>query len=124
MVQLVINGIALPETSNDKYSCYPTKLGDRIEMISGRIVEEYRGEVMRINYAYDYMGNEQMRQLLTALRSTKPIEVAYLPDGSETMVASYFVVESLTNPTFAFSKMGVPYWHNLKFTLREAEPHD
>lgn len=124
MVQLILNGIYLPETSRDKYSCYETLLGTQIPMISGRIVTEIRGKVQKVHYSYDYMGNELCRQVLEVLRSGKPIEVVYLSDDSDTMKSSRFFVESLTNPTFAFSKRGVPYWHNLAFTLREVEPHD
>ena len=42
MTQLILNGgIALPETSKDKYRCYPSILNQQVEMISGRLVEEY-----------------------------------------------------------------------------------
>ena len=35
-----------------------------------------------------------------------------------------FLVDSITQPTFAFSKGGVGLWHNVGFTLREVKPHD
>lgn len=123
MTQLIINGIYLPETSRNRYACYQVLLSDSITMISGRMVQEVRGKVQMIHYEYDYMGNAQCRQLLAALRAGKPINVVYLPDEGNEMRTGDFLVESLTNPTFAFSKRGVPYWHNLAFTLREVAPH-
>lgn len=123
MVQLIINGIYLPETSRNRYACYPVLLSESVAMISGRVVQEVRGTVQKIHYEYDYMGNDLCRQLLAVLRTGKPVSVAYLPDEGNEMRTGDFPVESLTNPTFAFSKRGVPYWHNLAFTLREVSPH-
>lgn len=124
MTQLIINGIALPETSHDKYQCYPAPLGQQLEMISGRIVIESRGSVQKITYSYDYMGDALMRPLLAALRSGEVIKAQYLPDNSAEMVSGDFIVESITNPTFAFSRSGKAYWHNIAFVLREVKPHD
>lgn len=124
MVQLIIEGIYLPETSRDKYSCCPVILGQQLDMISGRRVTEVRGVVQKITYSYDYMGNELMRQVLAVIRSGRSFEVSYLSDDSDQLKTSMFLTESYTNPTFAFSKSGVPYWHNFEFVLREVKPHD
>lgn len=124
MVQLIINGIELPETSRDKYSCYPEILGQQIDMISGRRVTEVRGTVQKISYSYDHMGDALMRKVLAVIRSGRSFEVSYLPDDSDQMTTSIFLTESYTNPTFAFSKGGTPYWHNFEFILREVKPHD
>lgn len=124
MVQLIIDGIYLPETTRDKYSCYPEQLGECVEMISGRQVVEIRGNVQKISYSYDYMGNDLCRQLLAVLRSGRSFQAFYLPDDWNEMISSQFICESLSNPTFAWSKSGVPYWHNVSFTLREVKPHD
>ena len=59
MTQLIINGIYLPETSRDKYQCYPEELSVNVAMISGRTVREVRGHVQMISWSYDYMGNDQ-----------------------------------------------------------------
>ena len=124
MTQLIINNsIYLPETSRDKYRCYPASLSTRIEMISGRMVEEVRGQVQMIEYSYDYMGNQLMRQLLEVLRSGVAFPVAYLPDGGDSLVVSTFLTESFPTPAFAFSRSGTPYWHDVAFTLREVSPH-
>ena len=50
--------------------------------------------------------------------------MAYLPDEGDEAVTGIFLTESITQPTYAFSRGGVPYWHNFGFTLREVKPHD
>ena len=125
MIQLILNGqVELPETSRDKYRCYPATLSQQVDMISGRRVLEERGHVQMIEYSYDYMGNELMRAVLGILRGGTSFPVAYLPDEGDTLVTGMFLTESITQPTFAFSRSGVPYWHNFGFTLREVKPHD
>ena len=125
MIQLILNGqVELPETSRDKYKCYPATLSQQVDMISGRRVLEERGHVQMIEYSYDYMGNELMRAVLGILRGGTSFPVAYLPDEGDTLVTGMFLTESITQPTMAFSKAGVPYWHNFAFTLREGKPHD
>ena len=125
MIQVILNGqVELPETSRDKYKCYPATLSQQVDMISGRRVLEERGHVQMIEYSYDYMGNELMRAVLGILRGGTSFPVAYLPDEGDTLVTGMFLTESITQPTFAFSRSGVPYWHNFGFTLREVKPHD
>lgn len=125
MIQLILNGqVELPETSRDKYRCYPATLSQQVDMISGRRVLEERGHVQMIEYSYDYMGNELMRAVLGILRGGTSFPVAYLPDEGDELVTGMFLTESITQPTFAFSRSGVPYWHNFAFTLREVKPHD
>ena len=124
MNQLIIDGIYLPETSRDKYRCYPAQLGEQVDMISGRRVLEVRGQVQMIEYEYDYMGNSLMRQVNSVLRSGQSFTVAYLPDDGDELVVSTFLTQDFPMPTFAFSRGGVPYWHNVSFVLREVKPHD
>ena len=124
MTQLILNGTRLPETSKNKYRCYPSELSQKVDMISGRRVSEVRGNVQIIEWSYDYMGIELGNTVLNILRSGKPISAAYLPDVGAELVSGEFWVESLTPPSFAFSKGGTPYWHNIAFVLREVKPHD
>ena len=124
MTQLIsADNIYLPQTSRDKYKCYPAQLGELVDMISGRRVLEVRGWVQMIEYKYDYMGNELMRKVNAVLRSGKSFQVAYLPDDGDSLVVSTFLTESFPQPTFAFLRGGKPYWHNVAFTLREVKPH-
>lgn len=125
MTQLIINNsIYLPQTSRDKYQCYLSPLSTQLDMISGRRVSERRGLVYIITYSYDYMGNDLMRQLFEVLRSGQAFSVSFLPDGFDELSTSRFLCDSMTNPTFAFSRGGLPLWHNIGFTLREVMPHD
>lgn len=93
-------------------------------MISGRRVIESRGKVWKASYQFDTMGNEKLRQVLAVLRSGAPFLATVLPDISDETVTSTFLVESITQPTFAFEADGKAVWHNLGFTIREEEPHD
>ena len=124
MTQLIINGIALPETSHDKYRCYPSELSVQLDMISGRRVNEIRGNVQKISYEYDYLTPALWRQLAAILRSGASMTVQYLPDDGDTMITSTFLRESLQEPSFAFSRHGQAYWHDIAFSLREVRPHD
>lgn len=124
MVQLILDGIVLPETSKNKYRAYPSELSQKLDMISGRRVSEVRGNVEMIEWSYDYMGDELCKKVLAVLRSGKPIPAAYLPDDGAELVSGEFWVQSLTPPSFAFSRSGKPYWHNIAFVLREVRPHD
>lgn len=124
MTQLIINNeIYLPQTSWDKYRCYPEQLSTQVDMVSGRRVLEVRGMVQIIEYEYDYMGNDLMRQLNAVLRSGQSFPVAYLPDESDTMAVGTFLTTDFPIPTFAFSRDGVGLWHNVSFKLREVSPH-
>lgn len=124
MIQLIIGGIALPETNKNKYRCYPSELSKKIDMISGRRVSEVRGNVQMIEWSYGYLELELGSSILKVLRSGKPISVGYLPDDGIELVSGEFWVESIKAPKFAFSVDGVPFWHDLSFTLREVKPHD
>ena len=124
MTQLIINNsLYLPQTSWNKYRCYPEQLGTQVDMISGRRVLEVRGWVQIIEYEYDYMGNDLMRQLNTVLRSGKSFPVTYLPDESDEMAVGMFLTDEFPTPKFAFSRNGVGLWHNVSFKLREVSPH-
>lgn len=124
VTQLNLNGILLPQSSHDRYACWEEDLSVQVDMISGRRVIESRGKIWKASYSFDYMGNEKLRQVLAVLRSGAPFPATVLPDNSDEPVTSIFLVESITQPTFAFSRGGVGLWHNLAFTIREEEPHD
>lgn len=124
MIQLILEGIALPENKKSKYRCYPSELSQKVDMISGRRVHEIRGNVQMIEWSYGYLELDFGSKVLAVLRSGKPINVAYLPDDSTELVSGEFWVESIKAPKFAFSVDGVPFWHDLSFTLREVKPHD
>lgn len=123
MTQLIIDGVKLPEVSRDNYSCWEEMLSVQVDMISGRRVVETRGKVWRVSYAYDYMGNTLLRQAMVVLRSGGPIICQVLPDNSDEIVVSRFLVERLDPPKMAFSRRDNAFWHQISFTLREEKPH-
>lgn len=123
MTQIVLEGMALPETSGDRYACWEEMLSVQLDMISGRRVIEERGTVWKVQWSYDYLDNDTTRALLAILRASRPVLAAVLPDNGDGMISAVFVVESLTRPTYLFDDNGVPCWHGLGFTLREEEPH-
>lgn len=122
--QLVLNGVLLPRSSHDRYACWEEDLSVQVDMISGRRVIESRGKIWKASYQFDTMGNETLRKVLAVLRSGAPFPATVLPDISDEPVTSTFLVESITQPTFAFEVDGKAVWHNLAFTIREEEPHD
>lgn len=123
MTQLIIGGVALPQTSHDKYKAYEQPLTEQLTMCNGRMVEEVRGTVWIIEYSYDYMGNALMRSLLSVLRAGGAIQVSFLSDNSDALQSSKFLCTKLPEATFAFGRNNVPYWHDVAFELREADPH-
>ena len=124
MNQMILNGILLPRSSHDRYSCWEEDLSVQVDMISGRRVIESRGKVWKASYQFDTMGNETLRQVLSVLRSGAPFIATVLPDIRDETITTSFLVESLTPPTFAFEADGKAVWHNLAFTIREEIPHD
>ena len=120
---LIISGIYCPEPDFDGYRAYEDTLREQVPMISGRIVEEVRGMVWRVEYTSGRMSDALTRQLLAALRAKGSKAVTFLPDNSDDMVPSTFLVESLTPPTLSFFDGQEPVWTGLSFTLREVKPH-
>lgn len=122
-IQLIIDGVQLPTSTRDRYQAYEEDLTVEVNMISGRAVDEVRGQVWRINYAYDYMGDEKLQEVLTVLRRRGSKTVTFQPDNGGALITGTFKLTSLTPPTLAFYKDGTPKWHNLAFSLREVKPH-
>ena len=82
MTQLIINSVVLPKTSGDKYRCYPTKLTEQLEMISGRVVTEIRGTVQVIRYAYRMPDVPEYNFAYKAACGSNPPADGMLPDSS------------------------------------------
>lgn len=120
---LIVNDILVPEPDFDGYHAYEDTLLEQVPMISGRLVEEIRGKVWRIDYASGQMRDDTTRQLLAALRAKGSKNVAFLPDNGDELLPSSFLVESLTPPTLAFFDGSEPVWTGLAFSLREVKPH-
>lgn len=123
MTQIVLENMVLPEAGFDQYACWEELLSEQVSMISGRIVEEVRGKVWKVKWAYDYLDNQTTRNILSILRSVTPLQAAVLPDNSDQMVYGRFLVERITQPTYLCSDNGDAVWHGLGFVLREVRPH-
>ena len=120
---LIVNDILAPDADFDGYRAWEDTLREQIPMISGRLVEEVRGKVWRIDYASGQMRDTTVKQLLAALRAKGSKTVAFLPDNGDELIPSTFLVESLTPPTLAFFDGTEPVWTGLSFSLREVKPH-
>ena len=125
MTQIILNGVEFPETSGDKYKCYPMDIGAKLKMASGRLVFEKRGEKTIVEYSYDFPDGIEdglMRQMLAVLRSGQAIEGTALDDISDTVRTELFLCMKLTPPSYAFSIGTTPYWHNIAFQLEGVYP--
>jgi len=121
---LIINDILLPEPDVDGYHAYEDILKVQLTMISGRMVEEVRGVVWRVDYTSGAILDSTRRLALAALRSQKPVTAVFLPDNGGEPVSSAFLVERLTPPTLSFlDDDGTRVWTGLAFSLREVRPH-
>ena len=121
--QLIIDGIYLPEVKTGKYRAYEAPLTQELEMISGKMVKEYRGVVWIIEYEADYLTNAELRPLLNVLRGASSFNVTFLPDNASGMESGTFITTGITDPAFRFDRYGEAYWDGLSFTLREVAPH-
>ena len=120
---LIISGIYCPEPDFDGYRAWEDTLLEQVPMISGRLVEEVRGKVWRIDYSSARMSDSVTRQLLSALRSSGSKAIGFLPDNGDALLSSTFLVESLTPPVLSFFDGTEPVWTGLSFSLREVRPH-
>lgn len=120
---LIIDEIQVPEPDFDGYHAYEDTLREQVPMISGRMVEEARGKIWRIDYTSSRMSDSETRRVLAALRSKGSRTVAFLPDNGDELIPSTFLLESLTPPVLAFFDGTEPVWTGLGFSLREVKPH-
>lgn len=137
MVQLIIDGIEMPESQRGGYRAERTELSTDVVMISGRLTREIRGSVWEVSYQYGYFSDAERTAILAACEKglREPITCGFLPPNatSEELTFSEFLVTSLKRPTFYWSSItgeseGVPVnagvWADFSVTLREVSPSD
>lgn len=135
MVQLILDtdgtNIELPESKKGGYTAKLTTLAEYIEMISGRMVAELRGNVWEISYQYGYFTDEMKNKVISAVKKGQitPIQCGFLPpDSVAALTYSRFFVKEFTYPKFMWSRNDggepIPVWGDFSLTLREVEPHD
>lgn len=122
-IELIVNDTLFPTSTYDNYSAYEVDLKEVLNMANGSISEELVGQVWRIEYSYDYMGVAKLRECLGVLRGGGVKTVSFMPDDSDELVTSKFLVESLTAPSLAFVRKNQGKWHKISFVLREVDPH-
>lgn len=127
MTQLILNGVVLPESVKGGYKITKEPLSRNVEMISGRMVRELRGNVWHITYQFGYFAEDLKNEVLAACEKGKrePIVCGFLPqESSGELTYSDFYVISVTRPTFMWSREGKPLWGDFVVELREVRPHD
>ena len=135
MTQLILDtgglNVALPESRHENYFAALTPLSDEVEMISGRLVRELRGEVWQISYQYGYFREAMKNRVLAACRKGRrePINCAFLPPESVgELRQGRFWVLSFDEPKFFWSRPAggrrEPLWGGFALTLREVKPGD
>lgn len=123
--------VVLPESRKGGYKPQFTPLSEDVEMISGRMVKELRGNVWVLNYQYNYFTTEMKNRVIAACEKGKrePITCAFLrPDSDGALSYSRFFVTSFKYPEFYWGKkvrdVSVPLWGKFSLTLREVKPSD
>lgn len=123
-IELIVNNTLFPTSTHDNYSAYEVDVKEILEMADRSITEEVAGKIWMIEYRYDYMGELKLRECLNVLRGGGVKTVSFIPDNSDELQTSEFLVQSLTAPSLAFVRNNIGKWHNLAFVLREVRPHD
>lgn len=137
MVQLIIDGVEMPESQKGGYKANKVELSVDIQMISGRLVREVRGNVWEISYQYGWFDDAAMNRVLAVCEKglREPVSVGFLPPGSagEELTYSTFLVTELQRPTFYWSRIteeteegpvSAGVWGDFSVSLREVSPSD
>lgn len=140
MTQLILDvgeyNLELPESKKGGYAVEETELSVSLQMISGRMVKEVRGNVWTITYQYGYFNDTDMKNLISACEKGRktPITCGFLEQGSvDTLTYSKFFVVSYNRPKFMWSRLvqgddnvlnPAPMWGDFSVELREEKPHD
>lgn len=127
MTQLIIDGVTLPESINGGYTAAKSPLSVDVEMVTGRIVRELRGNVWVISYQYGFFNDEMKNKLIAACEKGKrqSIRCGFLaPDSTGALTYSDFIVTAFNYPKFMWSRNGKPLWADFSVELREVKPSD
>jgi hypothetical protein len=138
MTQLILdmggNAVTMPESKKGGYRVARAPLSVNVEMISGRMVRELRGNVWVIAYQYGWFDDETKNKVIESCEKGRrePIRCSFLPPDSNEMIVSEFFVTDFAYPTFFWSrktlengeKIDVPMWGNFSVELREVKPRD
>lgn len=139
MTQLILDtegyNISLPESRKGGYTAEPRPLSVDVEMVTGRMVRELRGNVWYITYQYGFFTDTEKNNLIVACQKgqRQAIRCGFLPpNSSQALTYSDFLVTSFTYPKFMWSRLTpsgdvlapVPMWGDFALELREVRPSD
>lgn len=136
MLQLILDGMEMPESQKGGYAAVREPLSVDLEMISGRMVREIRGYVWRLSYQYGWLTDAQRTAFLAKCEKgqKEPITCGFLApdDPGETLRYSQFIVTDLQRPTFRWGRLDEPdyvdkwspIWADFRVELREVSPGD
>ena len=134
MTQLILDtdgyNISLPESRKDGYHAERSPLSQDVEMVTGRIVRELRGNVWIIRYQYGYFSDTEKNKLIAVAEKGKSqaITCGFLPpESSGELTYSEFLVTNFQYPKFMWSTTGTspkPIWGDFSVELREVNPSD
>ena len=139
MTQLMLDpdgyNISLPESRRGGYTAELRPLSVDVEMVTGRMVRELRGNVWYITYQYGFFNDSEKNNVIAACKKgqSEAIQCGFLPPNSSgSLTYSNFLVTSFTYPKFMWSRMvdntensvPVPMWGDFSMELREVKPSD
>ena len=142
MTQLILDttgyNIVLPESIKDGYYADKQPLSVDVEMVTGRLVRELRGNVWVVRYQYGYFDDTTKNNLIAACEKGRKqaITCSFLPPTSaEALTTANFLVTSFSYPKFMWSRkviqagetttnVPVPVWGDFSLELREVKPSD
>lgn len=141
MTQLILdtNGlnIVLPESKKNGYTANKQPLYVDVQMVTGRLVRELRGNVWVVSYQYGFFDDDTKNRLIEVCEKgqREPITCGFLPPKSvNELQYSEFLVTDFQTPKFMWSRhetspdgktdVPVPVWVDFAVTLREVNPND
>lgn len=136
MTQLILDtsgyNVELPESEKGGYTATRQPLSVDVEMVTGRMVRELRGDVWVLTYQYGWFDDATKNKVLAAIEKGRgePITCGFLPPASAgELTYSEFFVTDFTYPKFMWSRSEldgtpVPMWADFSVELREVNPSD
>ena len=138
MIQLILdledNLLTLPESRKGGYIVKEEPLMENVEMISGRMTREYRGDVWRVSHQNGYLNEADMLKFIAACEKglRQSILCSFRVQEDAELRTSLFLVMDYTRPKFMWGRTiaedgeekTVPVWGDYFVDLREVNPHD
>lgn len=139
MTQLILdtNGspVTLPESQKGGYTAELQPLSVDVEMVTGRMVRELRGNIWVVTYQYGYFPDEEKNKVIAACQKgqAQSLRCAFLkPTSSGPLSYSNFLITAFTYPKFMWGRQisaegeyeVIPMWGDFSLEMREVQPSD